>query len=761
MQFRDVKYLWWLLLFSSLPVTSFAQDPFVENLQYQQMTANIKAAPSGNDEPLSEVDVELNVDPSVLGLLEDSQLAEVVEEDSQSPSLKEEVQTQAIGDKLEQFGYDIFNRVPTTFVPVENIPVPPNYQIGPGDTIVVQLYGKQNVEYNLVVTRDGRILVPEYGPINVGGLTFEEAKELIADNYATRFIGAKAVVTMGSLRTIQVTVTGDVNLPGTYTISGLSSLIDALLVTGGVKYSGSLRNIQLKRLNQVVTSFDLYELLLSGNNANDIALKHGDILFVPPIARSIAIGGEVQRPAIYELKSETSLQDVIAMAGGLLPTASLPDSHIERVLNGRFKTIVDFDELTLTSIENTPIRSGDLVRILPLDETLKQVVMLNGHVKRPGGYQFELGMRVSDLLPEPDLLLPNADLDFALLVREQRGTKRAEVLYVNLAEIIRDYDPRFDLVLEPRDELIILKLDAQRANELSSVVKKLQVQQTDYRPPQTVILRGHFRYAGEMPLQEGARLLDVIQIGGGIQWGTDLAYAVVAHTRFPSGDVVMEDFRLDAALASQNSAKNPVILPGDRVYVFDDNLNRSQVMAKDLDQLMAQGNYLNNSKLVWANGLAQIPGKYPLVDAMRASDLVCAANGLDLSAFGIHAELSRYEIVDGEKRTVDHIVLDAPELLRLCKDQSIVAEISSAELMAKRYQRYGAIDAVDGRWFLSGVIDPVRFDSGRAVIRPDMIPRLKEALAYVEQQGQDFIMHLEGHTDNQRLSPPTKAKFLR
>ena len=743
-----------------LTPVALAQDPYVESLQLKQMTANIKAAPRGDDEPLDDVDVQVSVDPQIFQVFEgESKLEEVVEDDVRTPTLQEDTVSQALGEKLEQFGYDIFGQVPSTFVPVENIPVPPNYLIGPGDTLVVQLYGKQNVEYKLVVTRDGRILVPEYGPINVGGLKFAEAKELISDSYATRFIGAKAVVTMGDLRTVQVTVTGDVNRPGTYTISGLSSLVDALLVTGGVQYSGSLRDIRLKRGGKVITRFDLYQLLLDGDNDRDVALKHGDIIFVPPIERSVAIGGEVQRPAIYELKNESTIADVIKMAGGLLPTASLPDSHIERVLDGRYKTIVDFDDQPLSIIQSTRIRSGDLVRILPLDETLKQVVMLSGHVKRPGGYQFNAGMRVSDLLPEPDLLLPNADLDFAVLVREQRGTKRAEVLYVNLAEIIRDYDMNHDLELTPRDELIILKLDAKRASELKRVVEKLKIQQTDYRPPQTVKLNGHFRYSGEMPLQEGARLLDVLQIGGGIQWGTDLAYAVVAHTNFPSGLVVMEDYRLDAALAGPKSSKNPVILAGDRVYVFDEKMDRSKLMNSDLDALMVQGNYLNNSKLVWANGKAQSPGRYPLVEDMRASDLVCAANGLDLNAFGIHAELSRYAIVGDEKRTVDHIVLDAPELLRICRDQADVAEISSAQLMAKRYQRYGAIDSDNGRWFLTDVIDAIRFDSGKAYIRPDMIPKLQSVLEHIESQGQDFMMHLEGHTDNQRLSPRTQKIF--
>ncbi len=733
--------------------------PYVETLQYRQMQAHITAAPKGDDEPLREASILLDVATEAPDLDEDdSSFAEFAEAAAESPSLQEEVQTQALDEQLVQFGYDIFGQVPSTFVPVDNIPVPPNYLLGPGDTLVVQLYGKQNVEYQLVVTRDGNILVPEYGPITVSGLTFEEAKDVIVEGFSKRVIGAKAVVTMGSLRTIQITITGDVVRPGTYTVSGLSTLIDALLVTGGIKYSGSLRNIQVKHRGKVKTTFDLYDLLLVGDNEKDVALKHGDVVFVPPIEKVVYVGGEIQRPAIYELKNEKTIDDIVAMAGGLLPTASLRDSHIERIINNRFKTILNLSDVP--NVNAVSVRSGDFLRVLPLDETLKQVVMLSGHVKRPGGYQFKTPMRVSDLLPRADLILPNADLDFALLVREQKGTKRAQIKYVNLAEVIRKPRSEYDFVLQARDELIILKLDAKREQELSGIVKKLEIQSTDYRPPLTVVLSGHFRFTGRMPLQKEARLLDVISIGGGIKRGTDMAYAVIGRTHFPEGHVEMTSYRLDSAIANPFSDQNPLIKAEDRVYLFNEDINRSVLMQRDLDQLVKQGSYLFDSRVVWANGLINKPGRYPLVDKMRASDLVCAANGLDLNAFGVHAELSRYEVFNGERREVEHIRLDTPELLRLCRERRIQSKQKSNVFVADKYQRYGELDIENNRYFLNNIIDPIRFDSGKALIRDDMLSSINRAINYIKSQGDDYIVHIEGHTDSQALSKQSQDLFV-
>ena len=276
---------------------------------------------------------------------------------------------------------------------------------------------------------------------------------------------------MNQLSTIQIRITGEVSKPGAYTVGGLSTMVDALLSTGGVKPSGSLRKIQLLRAGQVVSNLDLYDLLIRGETSSDKSLQHNDVIFVPPLGPTISVSGEVQRPAIFEIKNEKELMDAIELAGGLLPTASLNDSHIERIENRRYRTLVDFDSVeNEATIKSTNIQSGDVVRILPVSDKMENIVLLSGHVVRPGGYQFEAKDRVSDLIADGRQILPNTDLDFALLIREENGTRRKLVNFLNLAKIIAQPGGADDLELRPRDELQILSLNPDREKSHTATV---------------------------------------------------------------------------------------------------------------------------------------------------------------------------------------------------------------------------------------------------------------------------------------------------
>ncbi len=222
---------------------------------------------------------------------------------------------------LKPFGYDLFEGVPSTFAPVSDVPVPPDYVVGPGDTLDIQLYGNEPASYQLGVGRDGRINFPKLGPIMVSGMSFDAARSLISRRVAQQLIGTRVSVTMGDLRSIRVFVLGEANKPGSYTVSGLSTMTNALFASGGVKKIGSLRNIELKRDGRLVTVLDLYDLLLHGDTSGDRQLLPGDVIFIPPIGRTVAIDGAVRRPAIYELKSEQTIAQLIDIAGGLLPDA--------------------------------------------------------------------------------------------------------------------------------------------------------------------------------------------------------------------------------------------------------------------------------------------------------------------------------------------------------------------------------------------------------------------------------------------------------
>jgi protein involved in polysaccharide export with SLBB domain len=643
--------------------------PYIESLDISQKRAYFQAAPSGHDEVLSEPHEALTTAIPVL-VEEESRLEQLAEAQRGPLTLEETQQNQILPSDLEQFGYDIFKPITSAVAPVAGIPVPVNYRIGPSDNIIVQLYGKRNVEYKLVVTREGNILVPEYGPVKVAGLTFDEADKLISEGFESRVIGAKVVVTLGQLRSIQIRLAGDVQQPGIYVVGGLSTLIDALLTTGGVRRSGSLRKIELIRGGKRISRLDLYDLLQRGHSDEDIYLAHNDTIFVPPIGDIIYVGGEVQRPAIYELNNEKNVGQIIDMAGGLLPTASLGHSLIERIQTEGTRTLIDFSDKRAhdnrQAILQTPIRTGDFLRILPVEKELRDVVLLSGHVKRPGGYQFRSGMRVSDIVPGVDTLLPGADVDFLLIKREQVGTLRTEIVYVDLIEAFMNPASVQDIVLQARDQLLVFNLAANREQAVADVVKELSTQGTDYRPARVIEVRGAIRYNGRLPLQENARLLDVISMAGGLKPGAELYYGVIARTRHPSREIEAISFSVAGAMAEPASPANLEIMPGDRLYYFDEERERSPLLAPELERLRQQANFGADERLVSIMGEVLHPGIYPLTGGMRASDLLCAARGLTRRAYSLGAVLSRVQHNPEMDNAVQHISLDSVALLKLC-----------------------------------------------------------------------------------------------
>ncbi|MBL8270588.1 polysaccharide biosynthesis/export family protein, partial [Steroidobacter sp.] len=216
---------------------------------------------------------------------------------------------------LKPFGYDLFAGAPSTFAPVTDVPVSSEYVVGPGDRLQVQLIGNTKGRYELVVGRDGRISFPELGPIAVGGQRYDDVRNTLEKQVSEQLINTQVSVSMGELRSIRIFVLGDAETPGSYTVSGLSTITNALFVSGGVKPIGSLRNIQLKRAGRTVTTLDLYDLLLKGDTTADARLLPGDVIFIPPVGATVGIAGEVRRPAIYELKQETSAADLLQLAG--------------------------------------------------------------------------------------------------------------------------------------------------------------------------------------------------------------------------------------------------------------------------------------------------------------------------------------------------------------------------------------------------------------------------------------------------------------
>ncbi|MEC9358095.1 MAG: SLBB domain-containing protein [Pseudomonadota bacterium] len=298
---------------------------------------------------------------------------------------------------LEPFGYSLFiGAAPSTFAPVDNFPVPADYVVGPGDLIRVQIYENNNASYALEISRDGAINIPGIGPVDVAGLRFAEVQQTVQDQIEQRIIGAKADVTLGRLRSMQVFLVGDVNQPGSYTVSSLSTMTNALFQGGGVGLSGSLRKIQLKRGGRVVSTLDLYDLLIHGDAHADLRLMPGDVIFVPPVGAQVAVDGEVKRPAIYELDGERTVGQMLELAGGLQASSSAA-ATIERVSPSHGRVIVDIGRDGVIE-RSAPVHDGDAIKIKQVSPRIEDKVRVEGFVKYPGRYQWSAGMSLADVL---------------------------------------------------------------------------------------------------------------------------------------------------------------------------------------------------------------------------------------------------------------------------------------------------------------------------------------------------------------------------
>jgi polysaccharide export outer membrane protein len=620
-----------------------------------QLQQAVKAAARVTDEPLPEPEVEvtLPVEPQVMAAEEPSELEKKVAETLETISLEEKIQKQVVQAELEQFGYDIFSQAPTTFAPVEGIPVPPDYVIGPGDTFILQIYGPTDVEYRLVVTREGKLLIPEVGDIQVAGLTFEEAKLTLGKQISKLRIGVRTVVTLADLHTIHVMMVGEVSRPGAYTVSGLSSLLNTLITTGGIKRTGTLRNVQVRRQNKIVATMDIYQVLLKGLDESNIYLRQGDVIFVPPIGRTIGVAGEVHRPAIYELKDETTVDEVLALAGGLLPTAAADKSHIERITKSGLRTLVaaDLD----ADGGNLTVKNGDLIRVFPVLNKMEDVVLLSGHVLVPGGFQWQPGMRVSDLIRSSSILRQSAEYEVALVQREVAATKRLEAHYFNLGKVLTNPASRENLTLSPRDQVMVFDTHSPRGAQVDDMVRKLKTQATAFEPPRIFNLKGYLRHSGEYPLEKGMRLLDAINVSGGVQVGTDTSYSLLVRKDQVTKKIEFIQLSLDEARKNPRGDHNPVIHPEDRIYVFDFDIDRAELIKPDIELVKKQTGYGDLSPIVRVAGKVVKPGTYPLVPGMRVKDLVIAAGGMKEDAFGLTASLSRHELLNGEFTKTDNL----------------------------------------------------------------------------------------------------------
>jgi len=427
------------------------------------------------------------------------------------------------------FGYDLFEGVPSTFAPVKDIQVPIDYVVGPGDTINIQLYGNETASYSLTVGRDGQIKFPKLGPISVSGMGFDAARAALEHRVAQQLIGTQVSVTMGDLRSIRVFVLGEAEKPGSYTVSGLSTMTNALFVSGGVKKIGSLRNIELKRNGNLIAVLDLYDLLLHGNTGGDRQLMPGDVIFIPPIGVTTTIYGAVRRPAIYELKKEKTAEQLVEIAGGLAPDADAALAQLERIDSSRLREMRNID-LNSSAGRNMEIMNGDKLRVPAIRPTLENSVELSGNVFRPGAFQFREGLRLTDVLSSFDELRPNTDRHYIVIRREVPPEEKIEVISADLERALSARGSAADPQLHARDRIIVFDLTANRTRTVAPIIEDLRLQASASKPAQLVVIGGEIREPGRYPLEPAMHISDLIRAGGSLE---DSAYTGEAElTRY-------------------------------------------------------------------------------------------------------------------------------------------------------------------------------------------------------------------------------------
>ncbi|MDG9667343.1 SLBB domain-containing protein [Hahella sp. CR1] len=560
-------------------------------------------------------------------------------------------------NKIKPFGYDLFAGAPTTFAPVTEIPIPAEYIVGPGDTIRVQMFGKENQLHELIVTRDGQIQIPQIGPIPVAGLSFNELKDQLTRLIQQKFIGVESAISLGELRSIRVFILGEARTPGAYTVSSLSTMTNALFVSGGVRPTGSLRNIQLKRQGKLISALDLYDLLLSGDTSADHRLQPGDVIFIPPKGKAVGVDGYVQRPAVYELKNEKTISGVVELAGGLRAEAYPKFTKVERVADGFKKTVQDVNLLTKQG-ERFGVKNGDLITVGAVDELVEGYVKILGEVSRPGVYDWSPGMRVSDVLHSiKSGLKPLSDLEYALIVREKGAYKDIEVIHVKLGEALSKPSSAANVVMMDKDRLLVFDRYRSRSKMLAGLLRKLKAQSSPAEKEKTFSVLGTARLQGKFPLPENYSVKDAIIAAGGIDPAvTDLNYALLIREVNPRGDIAVKALDLVEIFSDKRDA-GYTIKSLDKLILFNKDAIREPLLEDVISRLREQARPGRPPQYVTIGGAVKFPGSYPVTEKFSIDRLIRAAGGLLDSSYTLQAEISRINVSSAKS---DLEVFNAP-----------------------------------------------------------------------------------------------------
>lgn len=523
---------------------------------------------------------------------------------------------------LEIFGRELFIRPTTQFQPVTTGPVDPSYRLAPGDQVMLVLTGDVEVSHTLEVTRDGTILVPQVGVLTVQGMSLQEVEDLLYERMSRVFTGVgrgpgattQFSATMGRLRSNQVFLAGEMERPGAYLVSSVSTVFSALYAARGPNENGSYRQLQLRRGGEVVRTVDVYEYLLRGDSRNDVRLEQGDILFAPLAGRQIAVDGAVRRPAIYELRENEDLRDLLRFAGGLSATASISRIQIDRVLppaqrrGAVERVLVDVDLGELARGRPIRLEDHDIVQVFSVTGERRNRVTVQGEVRRPGMVEWSPGMQLADVIERAEGLSPSA---YTLRAHIYRLNEQDRTRTLIAAPLGTGGRPGANVPVIDRDSIVIYSV-------------------ASLRLPATVSIRGWVKAPGVYALAEGMSVRDLILAAGGFAEGADTTGVDLARPlNGAGGDTIASVARVgledggNAGGRGRSGVESTVWLPTGREY-------RLQHMDEVLVRL-EPGH--EPARIVYVRGEVVSPGPYALESRQtRLMDVLDKAGGLSPQA---------------------------------------------------------------------------------------------------------------------------------
>lgn len=501
-------------------------------------------------------------------------------------------------DELQRYGMQLFDQNVSTFAPTDNAQVPNDYRLGIGDELVVQYIGKESDELILEVNRDGQIQLPRLGHLSIAGMLFTEASSLIQDRVSNGLIGVKAVVSMGRLRVINVFMAGEVKVPGAYSVSALTTISQALFQAGGISDIGTLRDVQVKRQGKVVASFDVYDLLLSGNSTNDVRLRSGDVVFVPTYTALVEVSGEVKRPMLYELTSTETITDALSMAGGLKSNAL--DSTIILTKRSETNDLPEVKNISLLNNDESDVvlSDGDRIVAQSLSNALTNSVSIEGAVVRSGDFGWYEGIRVSDLITDIRRdLETTADLEYAIIVREKNARLDIEIVQFSLIDALLNSGTDADPILNMHDKIMVFD------NVSTTAFDQEKSEERSSKPMNDVNLKGD----------------------------DETSFAA----RFNEAQKNRRQMQNDVEAFEENESQK----------TYSKN-SREILLVPIIDKLKSQAREGSPVQLASISGAVKSPGQYPINTNFTANDLVKAAGGFKDSAFLRSVELRRITETD-------------------------------------------------------------------------------------------------------------------